>query len=112
MLEIFWIRRLDAKEVRGEMVQAVTGIIYLTGRETKQTKHCRGVAPQTQRPRANGRSETKNLKLGTKVLTFVPWKVFRIMAIARSERRGGKEDAIERSRLSGDLYISPRFRNY
>lgn len=24
------------------------GIIYLTGRETKRTKHCRGVAPQTE----------------------------------------------------------------
>lgn len=33
---------------RGEMVRAVTGIIYLTGRETKRTKHCRGVAPQTE----------------------------------------------------------------
>lgn len=32
------------------------GIIYLTGRETKRTKHCRGVAPQTE-PLAEVRRE-------------------------------------------------------
>lgn len=38
------------------MVQAVTAL-YITGRETKRTKHCRGVAPQTE-PLA-GRGGTK-----------------------------------------------------
>lgn len=82
------------------------GIIYLTGRETKRTKHCRGVAPQTEplaevrregeRERARVRSDgerkeggerQRELKLGTKVLTFVPSKVFRIM-VAAARRTG------------------------
>ena len=42
--------------------------IYLIERETKRTKHCRGVASLANSPR--------ELKLGTKVLTFVLFESF------------------------------------
>lgn len=91
------------------------GIIYLTGRETKRTKHCRGVAPQTEalgekrreREREGakgGGQEQRELKLGTKVLTFVPSKVFRIMIVVARREGGGRRWRAKR--ILCDLYLA------
>lgn len=95
---------LDAKEVRRDGPGSY-GIIYLTGRETKQTKHCRGVASlRKQRPREREEWD-EELKLGTKVLTFVPWKVFRIMAMAERKTKG-KGGRNRKESCLCDLYLA------
>lgn len=102
---------LDAKEERGDGPGSY-GIIYLTGRETKRTKHCRGVAPQTLRPQRSGVQGPQGdgeLKLGTKVLTFVPSKVFRIMAVALRERRRKGGRCLGEEGAFCDLYLRQGF---
>lgn len=46
-LSTFWWLETGRRRARRDGPGSY-GIIYLTGRETKRTKHCRGVAPQTE----------------------------------------------------------------
>lgn len=115
----------EMEATRGEMVRAVTGIIYLTGRETKRTKHCRGVAPQTEPPwweeerdgrRGGGRggTGTERTKTWNKSPHFCSLESF--SNYGRSgEGRGGEGGGGRRWRAkrgASVIYTSPRFRNY
>lgn len=76
----------------------------LSGRRSANRTLGEGGEERYEREREKERREQRELKLGTKVLTFVPSKVFQIMVVtARRDRRRGwrrEED------LLCDLYLA------